>query len=269
MNYPIICLSKGRASEKLAKTLVLFSNASRELRDRFRVLIEPQDSPAYRAAFPKLNFEILPKDNPGLPKARQYALDLFRRLGTPFWMLDDDVSGFGRSLGSSIHKITPDEAFTAADKLLVMCQNLIEPKLGVLGQAALEYEQFAWSSMKDVKWRGYCDVAVWLNAPAIADHCAYRDEMALKEDRDFTLQVLAMGMETARLSRLSFKAPKNGSNEGGLKPMYGSSGREELAVDRMIAAWPGVVSKQLKTDGRIDCKIDWWAAYRKWLGANT
>lgn len=258
---PIICLSKNRADPKLAKTLALASEAPKEFRENFHVLIERQECEAYVNTFPKLPFQFLPLSNQGLAYARQYALEYFYGLRTPFWMVDDDISKFGLVAGSAVHSQPIEKVFARANQIIELAQEALGAER-VLGQAAMEYQQFAWSSMKDVKWRGYCDVAVWINAPVVKDFAAYRPEMVLKEDRDFTLQVLASGCETARLCRIAFAAPKNGSNAGGLKDLYASQGREETAVNRMVAAWQGVVTKQLKTDGRIDCKIDWKKAFK-------
>lgn len=260
MTTPIVCLSKNRADEKLAKTLVQASACSEDFRKRFWAIVEPQDIEKYKAVFPFIKYIELPRNDGGLVFARQYALTLFTGNEKPFWMLDDDISSFGVTKGNKVVKKTMEEIFVRAEELLKMAQDALGPQR-ILGQAAMEYQQFAWSATKDVGWRGYCDVAVWINSPALNGAVSYRQEMVLKEDRDFTLQVLAQGCETARLRTVAFACPKNGSNAGGLKELYGQIGREEAAVDRMVKAWPRVVSKQLKTDGRIDCKIDWKNAF--------
>lgn len=256
---PIVCLSKGRASAKLAKTLVVFSEAPIDLRARFLCVVEPQDYEAYKAEFPKIDFWVLPQNDPGLPFVRQWVLANAQRASLPFWMIDDDISRFGFSNGKKVLPCSAAEAFTQADREIAEAQQALG-NTRVLGQAAMEYQQFSWSATKSLAWRSYCDVCVWINAPKLDPRTAYRAHMA-KEDRDFTIQVLASGQEVARLRKIAFTCPKNGSNEGGLKPLYDSKVWESGGVDIMQKAWPGVVSRQVKPDGRVDAKIDWKRAF--------
>ena len=78
---------------------------------------------------------------------------------------------------------------------------------------------------------GYCDVCVAIHA-ARAKRCTFRDACDLKLDRDFTLQVLAAGYETLRITQYSFACPKNGSNAGGLAPVYAIPGVKPGPVGR-------------------------------------
>lgn len=239
MSWPIFIPSKGRPG---CATAAHFPEAL--------VVIEPQDYDAYRHAMPAAKLHVLPEDNQGIAYVRQHILNFERaRNNAWYWMFDDDIAGFSRT--NALKRL---EKASAAE-VLAEAEALITAQPGV-GQAALEYAQYAWSNTKPVKLVGYCDVAVAINTH-LTRTCRYRPEMALKEDRDFTLQVLANGAKTMRTAMLSFKAPKNGSNKGGLHEEYAKAGREEAAVDRMVAAWPQCVTKQVKPDGRIDCKINW------------
>lgn len=259
--HRIICLSKGRPDRKLAKTLTQASEQNAEFRERFQVLVEPRELDAYQLEFPNLQFTLLPQNFGGLPYARQHALHNFKNFGMPFWMLDDDISSFGLVQDQRVCRVPMQEAFQAAESVLHKTRETLKAGGRELGQAALEYQQFAWASKTQIAWRGYCDVAVWINAPALLKGTGYRNEVLLKEDRDFTLQILASGLETARISKVCFGAPKNGSNAGGLAEEYAMSGREAKAVESMVELWPGLVTRQLKKTGRIDCKIDWKRAF--------
>jgi hypothetical protein len=238
MKWPVFVPSKGRPDSVLINKLLQTSY----------VVIEPQDRLIYENKIGKGRLVILPENDRGIGYVRQFILERCRALGGWYWMLDDDISSFYRTENSKLIKIDPEKALCAAEDLILKQSNV--------GQAALEYAQFAWSQTKPVKFFGYCDVAVAVNTE-LTSFANYRSEMNLKEDRDFTLQILANGARTMRCSMISFRAPKNGSNKGGLHSVYAKRGREESAVDRMVFAWPGIVQKQVKKDGRVDCKIDW------------
>lgn len=247
---PVFIPSKGRATG--LKTSAHFEDKSHVF-----VVVEPQDEAAYKEAG-HTNLLVLPKDNQGIAYVRNWILEnaIKERLKR-YWMMDDDITQFSEYAGAKGTKITGDLACYKAEKILVWGV----PKLG---QGAMEYTQFAWSQKKEIVSPGYCDVAVLIN-PALVGNIRYRSEMNLKEDRDFTLQILASGVLTARSGKIAFAAPKNGSNAGGLADEYAKLGREAEASKRMIKAWPGVCSDNVKNDGRPDVKINWKAAcnYKK------
>jgi hypothetical protein len=149
--------------------------------------------------------------------------------------------------GGKCHRATPADVIErAAERTAAMPD---------VAQVALEYQQFAWSATKDAR-NSYCDVAVAIHAKRTG-RLRYR-EITPKEDRDFTLQVLASGWGTARFSRLAFSCPKNGSNDGGLAPLYATGGYEEAASRRMVELWGDeVCTFHRKPDGRPDVKINW------------
>lgn len=244
--------SKGRP-DKLRTIESLFRG---EQTSRHRVtpilVVEPHEADAYRAGISgagrapsEVGVLVLPASNQGITYVRNFILES-ARLGKQrnFWMLDDDITAFTRQ-GK---KANGADVLNEAHALFV--------GLPHLGQGALEYGQFSWGAKTPLKFDGYCDVAVWISVEKTLN-LSYRPHLTLKEDRDFTLQVLAAGWQTARAARLGFNAPKNGSNAGGLKDLYQEGGRERLATDRMIEAWPGICSLNIKEDGRPDTKIDW------------
>jgi hypothetical protein len=217
------------------------------------VVVEPQEEAAYKKAGWK-NLLVLPKNNQGIVYVRNWILEqAIRNDLEKFWMLDDDISQFMRYEGTKGHKIKAEEALEKAAKDLIW-------NVPNIGQGALEYSQFSWSQKKEIVSPGYCDVAVLMFPKKLKD-LRYRSELSLKEDRDFTLQVLASGMLTARAAKIGFVAPKNGSNAGGLSDEYAKSGREADASQRMIKKWPGVCSSNIKKDGRPDVKIVWKNAF--------
>lgn len=214
----------------------------------WRIVVEPQDAKQYAARWGDERLEILPANDRGLPFVRNHVLDRARRARAKIWMLDDDIRAFHETVGGETRR-------TCGRCALALAEAKLAPLDVALG--GLEYQQFAWTAGGREKLDGYCDVAVLLDGVAIPATMRYEDDLTLKEDRDFALQIVTNGLGTARVTAFSFTAPKNGSNRGGLAPLYATAGREETAVDRLIARWPGIVTKTKKPDGRIDAKIDW------------
>ncbi len=215
------------------------------------VVVEPQEEGAYRAAYPNATLVVLPQDNGGITFVRQFILQRMRDWGTGgwFWMLDDDIKAFYRVVNKRCVKTPMPEVLAAAEAQFATDS--------LIAQGALEYQQFAWSAARPLKLNGYCDVAVILNVDRTktANYC---QEVAGKEDRDFTIQLLANGWRTARATHCAFAAPKNGSNPGGLSDWYADRDRELAVTERMIAKWGrDICQLKVKPDGRPDCGINW------------
>lgn len=241
--WPIFVPSKGRPDSSTLKLL----QASGILAT---ILLEKKDMLPYQHRFPKdFSFMQLPESDQGIAYVRQFILDHARETDIGwYWMLDDDITGFFRVRERKCHRTDVREVLLAAQDVFNSFPNV--------SQGALEYQQYAWSAGKQHSRNGYCDVCVCINAQRTR-HCNYRAYVALKEDRDFTLQILNSGYETARASWCAFSAPKNGSNPGGLQEEYKKTGREEIASRRMEELWPGVCTFEPKKDGRPDVKINW------------
>lgn len=238
MNWPIFIPSKGRPSCATAKH---FPDAI--------LVVEEDELEAYLEANPGKKILVLPEPNQGIAYVRNFILKHNRNLSKWFWMIDDDVSGFYQTKDKKLVSLPGEQALSQAEAILLT--------FPTVGQGALEYCQFAWSSTSSTRLNSYCDVCVAINV-RYTSLCAYRPEMNLKEDRDFTLQVLKNGAKTLRLSKLSFRAPKNGSNKGGLYQEYQQKTKEREAVDRMALVWGKEVCEPVtKPNGRYDLKIHW------------
>jgi len=241
--FPIFVPSKGRA--KISKLLPLLA----EQGIKANVVVEPAEEKAYRLAQPDHKLVVLAGNGRGLPFSRSSVMALGRAQGLEWlWMIDDDVSGFFRARDGK-------NAPTSAREALLEAQALITEDVG---QVALEYQQFSWAAKKPAKRNGYCDVVVANRVSLGQSHgVAYDPSLELKGDRDYTVQVIASGYDAVRACQVGFAAPKNGSNDGGLAPVYATSGRERAMVDAFSRKWPWCISPQTKPDGRYDAKIRW------------
>lgn len=192
----------------------------------------------------------LPENDGGLPYVRQWILEYARASDIKwYWMLDDDIHGFYRAIKARNNRIDITEALSSAQSLF--------SERPAIGQAALEYQQFSWSAIKPYAVNSYCDVCVAINS-SIPKNIRFRPQTNLKVDRDFTLQILAAGFNTIRLSKIAFAAPKNGSNEGGLFEEYSKVEQEKKDSLVMCQLWGGDICKpKKKSDGRMDVAINW------------
>lgn len=246
--WPLLIPSKGRAGR---------SRLLQQLNEKdltVTVLVEPQDYAAYRAAYPRLETVCLAEDGRGIAYARNGALTLAAERGMRwYWMLDDDITLFYKLPFNKDSKVTLEEALGHGQTL---------PARGVdVAQIALGYQNLAYmafrQSGREFDWNSYCDVCVAVNVPAVKKAGISYRNIGLKEDRDFTLQLLAAGLNTLRSNVYGFACPTNGSNAGGLQAIYAEDGREYAEVKKMAEMWPGIVDVHQKPNGRIDCKINW------------
>lgn len=237
--------SKGRAGN--SATLSRHALPS----DTLWIVVEPQEFEAYRAAYPKHQILVLPENDKGIAYVRNWILDYATDRFPWYWMLDDDISFFFRA---------PFETEDKTDMTTALLHAQALPAQGIgVGQVSIDYKQFAYRTFlrRQIMWNSYCDVCVGINTEAVKKSSIRYRNIGLKEDRDFTLQILASGFNTLRDELFGFDCPMNGSNAGGLKELYDQEGREEREVRRMQEFWPGVVQVQKKPNGRIDCHIAW------------
>lgn len=239
--FPIYVPSKGRPNGKTMQNLM-----DSDL--NWKVIIEPQDAKVYQLVVAKERMIVLGQNDKGIAHVRNFILKNADTQNGWYWMLDDDISMFYEIANKRCVKTTVRKCLIGAQGCFVGLPNL--------AQAALEYQQFAWSSTKLLKYNSYCDVAVCINRDNLGG-IKYRGIVNLKEDRDFTLQLLAAGKRTARVTRFAFAAPRNGSNEGGLYEVY-RAGRELGACKTMVSLWGEDVCRHIvKPNGRNDVKINW------------
>jgi hypothetical protein len=241
MISPIYVPSKNRV--KGARTLQVLQEAELP----YTLVVEPQDAEQYAAAYPLAVLAVLPENDRGLPYARNFIL---KRNSGWFWMLDDDIDGFYARSGTKLAKVSAAAALAASEGIIRAVPQAV--------QGALEYSQYAWSAKRNYALNSYCDVCVLIDAARTFFH-AFQEEATLKLDREFTLQLLNAGHFTVRVQKYAFSCPKNGSNAGGLKPLYDTVQAERAAVDWMVSHYPGLVQAVVKSDGRYDAKINWSA----------
>lgn len=239
MTAPVYVASKGRPHSALLRYL-------RNEGVEHAVVVEPHERADYLAAgAPRRSLRLLDEDEQGFGYARAGTLAHARADGHDwFWMLDDDITSFHEIAGGKARRVTARRALDGAEQILAEVE---------WGQAALDYQQYAWGARQPYVLNSYCDVAVAIRCDTPA---AYRAECGVKLDRDFTMQVLAAGQPTVRVTRFAFGAPTMGTNAGGLYDEY-RQGREQTDAETLARLWPQHATVVVKANGRPDAKIDW------------
>ncbi|EPY20102.1 hypothetical protein STCU_09155 [Strigomonas culicis] len=84
---------------------------------------------------------------------------------------------------------------------------------------------------------------------------------AVREDYDFTLQLIARGMHTLRFRNLSFDVPQMAKLRGGMTDYYRNCQDDmERADDRFVRQWPAVAQRWVKgrnATERRDIRVSW------------
>lgn len=247
---PVYIASRGRPEGRTMKLL-------RHAMVPFTVFVEPQDHSAYDAH--GYDLWVLPEDDRGLYYARQQILNYARGMRQEwYWLMDDDITGFYEVVNKRCVNTDALGALTHASRMFIR-----EPSVG---QAGLEYRQYAWASGAEYKLDSYCDVCTAVRSSVLAD---YDQRFKLKGDRDFTLQVLSEGYHVMKVTRFAFDAAPNGSNAGGLQDTYRTGVEQEMS-GLLARKWPRQASPYTKKDGRPDVRIDWkWFEKQRALRASA
>ncbi len=238
--FPIFIPSRGRPK---CKTLSHLPQAW--------VVIEPHELPLYRLYHSQQQIFVLPESNRGIGYVRQQILDAARRLGlTWFWMIDDDVTAFYEAINQKSIKTTGEHALTSAEEIITVIPNV--------GQACLEPSQYAWAAKEIYANEGHCEACVLINVKK-TKNINYRPHLKLKEDIDFSLQILSHGCDNIRVKRFSFSSPKVGTNSGGLNGLYNDQIQLEES-QKIVDIWGDKYCRVgKKPTGRTDVIIKWKA----------
>lgn len=218
--------------------------------------MEPQDATEYKKIHRSENLIVLPEDNRGLVFSRNYILNYARSLGfKSIWMIDDDLRALYENVKGRTVKLPPE----SSNVVLSHAEALIRLQDNV-GQGSLQYSQFGFGIKPDISLNTRCDVCVFIDLEK-TNGIFYRPEFLLKEDRDFTMQIIASGLKTIRVNKYSFHCPTNGSNRGGLKPVYDLKLPEIESCQTMESTWgKEICTTYTRTNGgklRYDVRINW------------
>ncbi len=231
--WPTFIISKGRAG-----SAIVHSELDPTL------VVEPAEAELYRRSFPSSRLALLPESGQGIAYVRNWVK---AQASGWYWILDDDVTGFGLVKDGKCHR-------ASATEVLLKAQGVIA---GVPDAAAgsLSYRQFAWSAQKEAALDRSVEVVGAIH-PERAKWFQYRKRVALKEDRDFAMQIVSSGLRTVIAARCYFETKPIAQAEGGLAEEYRAKRDEESSLE-MARLWPGAVTLKKNSRGRTDIAIDW------------
>jgi hypothetical protein len=247
---PIYIPSKGRpnAESKTARGLLAEDIP-------FTFVVELQDFEMYNDIWGHADpgFLVLPQNDLGPWQARQAALRQARsrtqesvamRVGY-HWQLDDDIDGLQTrdvTIPGSLYRPTDWKS----GLLFAEMAALEHPTVTLLG---LVQRQFGWSADKPWRFNTKVNAAMLIRSDARGK---FRPDPILKEDWDFSLQVLSSGQDTMLIQTYAISTTQ-GTGEGGCQPMY-QAGKGTEAAYRLAQLWPDHVTVAEKY-GRIDNRV--------------
>lgn len=235
--YPVFIPSKGRADRLL--TAKLFT------RDEvpFKIVVEPNEVPAYARHWGEESLLVLPENNKGLVYSRNWIKRHSTALGHErHWQFDDDIKRMIRLHKGARLKCPTGTALAIAEDFTDRYENVALTSFNswffvpVSGTHANDWKPFVLNT------RCY---TVFLVSNALPNYWRGR----YNEDTDMSLQVLAAGMCTILFNAFLIDTPTTMAAPGGqmvsAAGSYQGDGRLKMARD-LEREWPGVVSVKRK-----------------------
>jgi hypothetical protein len=216
------------------------------------LILEKEDVSSYMETknFTGYNIHMLAESNKGIAYARKAIKELAEDNGHEwYWSIDDDINSFHKCQSNGrLDKICMEQA-------LLDAQDLIK-KLNV-AQGALNYSQFAFGNGKPYSFNKRCLIAT-LNHVGRLRRFDYDLNCTLKEDVDFTMQILTGAQKTVLCNKIAFNVPVYGSLNGGCYELYQQKRIEKTMSEYLEKKWgKNLIRKIIKKNGRYDVKINW------------
>ncbi|EAN82931.1 hypothetical protein C3747_57g91 [Trypanosoma cruzi] len=176
-----------------------------------------------------------------------------------FWVMDDDIQRFYMAWDEKNHVITPRELFTEVyTRIQELHGNICD--MNGIAIFSLEYPRFAYTyGDSDVALNSYNNIASLFRYDLLPPDCKYR--FRIREDYDYTLQLINHGMMTARFRNLSFEVPGMAEMAGGMTDYYKTQ-KEDIRLQNklFLETWPAVAQECIKGKGalqREDIRVRW------------
>nr|CAJ16957.1 hypothetical protein Tb10.v4.0246 [Trypanosoma brucei brucei TREU927] len=232
-----------------------------------------------------VKIEVLPSSGRGVAYVRNYilrklapaAVNVYANAGTPsckpnsvspggrshaaqwYWVMDDDIAKFFVAADKKSTVITAREALKRVYSRIQRLHGTV-CDMNEVAVFSLEYNQFAYAyGDSDVKINGYNTVASLYRHDLLPRCCEFR--FPIREDYDFTLQVIAHGLKTARFRNLSFAVPTMGGLAGGMTEYYKNKKDDICQQNKLfVRTWPSVAQECVKGKGvtlRNDIRVLW------------
>ncbi|KEG13371.1 hypothetical protein DQ04_01041010 [Trypanosoma grayi] len=176
-----------------------------------------------------------------------------------YWVMDDDIQRFHIAQDNKNHAISPRQLFTEVyARIHQLHANVCDMRN--IAIFSLEYARYAYTyGDKDMALNSYNNIASLYRYDLIPPNCAYR--FRIREDYDFTLQLILYGLKTARFRNLSFDVPGMAEASGGMTEYYKTQKEDIRKQNKLfVEAWPAVAQECIKGKGaleREDIRVRW------------
>jgi hypothetical protein len=269
--FPIFIPSKGRWNNRKGTVAQLISSAV-----PFTLVVEPQEAHLYEDLLRTLWLEtscssgdifssetslgcsvcVLPQSNQGVSYVRNFILHNLAPTSGWFWIMDDDIQGFHRGV-DRVNVSIP------ANEVLLECSKRMQqyPEAAVF---SIDYPFYAWQyDDAAAAINSYNNIAVMMNRALLPETIHYR--FRIREDYDFTLQVILSGKTTVRFRNLSYRVPRMAGAAGGMTDYYEKQKSDIAKQNKLfLATWPSVSREVIKGTGdamRLDMSVKWIALH--------
>lgn len=227
-NFPVYIISKGRSETCLTAKCLLTDKVP------FRLVVEPQETDAYKKNYGAENVLTLPFSNLGqgsIP-ARNWCWEHSKSLGEKrHWILDDNIRNIFRRYKAKRIPCRAGVAFKCIEDFVERYENI--------AIAGMNYSMFLPDKMNRPPF--------WLNVHVyscllIDNSLPNRWRGRYNEDTDLCLQVLADGWCTVLVNAFSINKMATMKMKGGnMESLYQGDGRLKMAR-ALQRVWPNVAT---------------------------
>ncbi len=229
--YPIFIPSKGRADKSMTVDLFKKNNIP------YQIVVEPQDEDQYQSMYGAAHILTLPKNDQGIAYSRCWIKEFAAEHNyIRHWQFDDDIRQIRRYHSGKRMPCPADSALTAIEDFTDRYENI-----GIVG---IRNQAFA------DKTRPFLLNKQVYGCVLINSALPYKWRL-LREDTDFSLQVLSGGWCTVLVNQFMFETTTSGSTKGGHNDTFyiEEDGRIN-AVRELQRAWPHLNIKLIRRAGR-------------------
>ncbi|KAG8342508.1 hypothetical protein TRVL_06664 [Trypanosoma vivax] len=176
-----------------------------------------------------------------------------------FWVFDDDIVRFFIAVGKKNFNISAREVFASVYSRIAHLHG-VACDMSDVAIFSLEYSRYAFQyGDDDLALNSYNNIASLYRYDLIPQGMHYR--FRIREDYDFTLQLISKGLKTARFRNLSFDVPCMAEAPGGMTDYYRNQKEDIRRQNRLfVSKWPTVAQECVKGKGaqlRDDIRVRW------------
>ena len=238
--YPIFVPTKGRYQNPLT------IRAFQEKKIPFKIVIEQQELTQYSKIVNKNDILVVPHQNEGLTKTRNWIWDYAGSLGAErFWTFDDNITDFYR-LNRNIKWRCKSGTF------LKVIEDFVERYDNII-IAGMAYEMFTPRKRKHPPFisntRIYSNMLIKTEAKDLGGK-SYRNECFFNDDTDLCLRILKDGKCTIQFNAFLIDKVATMTVKGGMTDYYEKTDKRLEFTKELVAKHPDVA--------RVTWKFNRW-----------